>query len=204
MKREELINEIEELKKQRECFELEKDDYTEGFDDLLDEEGDIVILGVRYSRSHVLKEVNPTAYRCSLNDYLASIDVEDDPKYQALCEQIEELEYELEQLEEDNRFEKIAEEWAACDKIKIFEFAVVDKRTGEKGYVTFDINIEDGRLFAAQHEPFSAAQAESVFIASVRCEIDPDFTLDENLRELYDACQNAIAESEFFAEADDE
>lgn len=101
MKREELISEIEELKKQRECFELEDDDYSDSFDELLDEEGDIVILGMRYCRSRVLKEVDPVAYRCSLNDYLASIDVEDDQKYQALCKQIEELEYELELIEEE-------------------------------------------------------------------------------------------------------
>ena len=203
MKREKLVDEIEELKKQREFFELEDGDYAESFDDLLDEEGDIVILGMHYCRSTVLKEIDPVAYRCCLSDYLSSIDVEDDPKYQALCEQIEELEYELEQVEEDNRFEKIVEEWAACDKIKIFEFAVIDKRTGEKSHVTFDIDIKDG-LFVAQHEPLNDAQAKSGFIASVRCEIDPDFTLDENLLNLFDACQNAIAESEFFAEADDE
>lgn len=102
MKREKLINEIEELKKQREYFELEEDDYAESFDDLLDEEGDIVILGIRYCRSTVLKKIDPVAYRCCLNDYLASIDVEGDPKYQSLCEQIEELEYELELIEEES------------------------------------------------------------------------------------------------------
>lgn len=122
-----------------------------------------------------------------------------------LINKIEELKKQREyfELEEEGRFEKIAEEWAACDKIKIFEFAVIDKRTGEKSHITFDINIKDG-LFIAQHEPLNDAQAKSGFVASVRCGIDPDFTLDENLQELYDACQNAIAESEFFTEAEDE
>lgn len=102
MKKELLISEIEELKKQREYFELEDGDYAESFDDLLDEEGDIVILGMRYYRSTVLQKVDPVAYRCCLNDYLSSLDVEDDPKYQALCEQIDELEWALEQIEEES------------------------------------------------------------------------------------------------------
>ena len=101
MRKQELISEIEELKKQREFFELEGDDYSEGFDDMLDEEGDVVILGMHYCRSNVLKEVDPIAYRCCLSDYLSSLDVEDDPKYKALCEQIEELEYELELIEKE-------------------------------------------------------------------------------------------------------
>jgi len=43
------------------------------FDELLDElYGEIEVCGYGYSSGYVLKEVDPTAYRCELNDWKSS------------------------------------------------------------------------------------------------------------------------------------
>lgn len=93
---------------------------------------------------------------------------------------------------------KIFKEWQDCDKIKIFEFRVIDKRDGSEDWVTFDIFIVDNE-FIAQHEPLNQKQRDSKFISSIKTTIDPDFSLDENLQELYSACETALSESEFYS-----
>lgn len=93
---------------------------------------------------------------------------------------------------------RIIKEWENCHLTKVFEFEVIDRRTGEKDYVTFDISIKDG-CFVSQHEPLNSEQAESKSIASVQTEIDPGFSLDENLQAHYDDCQQAIIDSEFYS-----
>ena len=94
---------------------------------------------------------------------------------------------------------QIIEDWENCDKIRVFEFKVTDKRTGKKDWVTFDVELdaEKGQL-KAQHEALNQAEADSRYIACKVCDIDPDFSLDENLQELYSICEDAINRSEFF------
>lgn len=49
--------------------EIEVEQYSEeDYDDMLDEQGDIVIGSLHYSPSQVLKEVDPIAYRVGLAD----------------------------------------------------------------------------------------------------------------------------------------
>ena len=49
---------------------IEKEKYTEEeYDQMLDEMGDVVIGSLSYSASHVLKEVDPIAYRCGFADF---------------------------------------------------------------------------------------------------------------------------------------
>lgn len=96
----------------------------------------------------------------------------------------------------------IIKEWEACQLIKIFEIKVVDRRDGTKNYIIFDIEIA-GNQFVAQHESLNSEQAASSLIASVKRDIDPDFSLDENLQELYDDCIDAIDRSEYFWQWDD-
>jgi septal ring factor EnvC (AmiA/AmiB activator) len=90
-----LKSEIAKLQKALDNFELDNDDYAEQYEQALDESGDVHIGSLTYSASQVLKEVDPTAYRCGLNDYVDSIDKEDDPKYQELVEKLEALQDEL-------------------------------------------------------------------------------------------------------------
>ncbi len=51
----------------------------ETFDDVLDMEDDVVVCGLSYSPSIVLKRVDEVAYRCYLHDYADSLmcDVEE-------------------------------------------------------------------------------------------------------------------------------
>ena len=93
----------------------------------------------------------------------------------------------------------IIKEWEKCNKIKIFEFEVFNRITKEKEWVIFDIELdtETGR-FKASHEALNQAEKDSGYIAYVATDIDPDFSLDENLQELYNACTDAIGLSEFF------
>jgi hypothetical protein len=46
----------------------------EEFDEVLDEEyGDVLVAGILYPTSQVLKEVDPVAYRCAKGDYEDSL-----------------------------------------------------------------------------------------------------------------------------------
>jgi hypothetical protein len=92
---------------------------------------------------------------------------------------------------------KIIKEWKNCGKIKVFEFRVIDRRDNSENWLTFDIDIVEGN-FVAQHDALNKEQRDSEYIASVKSPIDPDFSLDENLVELYGACVEALAESEFY------
>ena len=52
-------------------------DYCEMYDEILDDcEGDIMIAGVLFSPSYILKELDPTAYREGVLNLMDSIDEE--------------------------------------------------------------------------------------------------------------------------------
>lgn len=82
--------------------------FVESYDELLNEmsEDEIKVGGLvlACSPAELLKEHDPTAYRCGLIDYIDSIDIEDDPNYKKYAEplqdRIEELKDILEQLRE--------------------------------------------------------------------------------------------------------
>lgn len=97
---------------------------------------------------------------------------------------------------------KLLKEWEDCEKIKVFEFRVIDKRDNSEGWVIFDVGIVAGN-FVAQHEALNQKQQNSEFIASVKMAIDTDFSLDENLVELYNACVEALSNSEFYSMAEE-
>lgn len=43
------------------------------YDDMLDEQGDVIICSYTYSASIALKRVDPIAYRCGLSDYIGTL-----------------------------------------------------------------------------------------------------------------------------------
>lgn len=93
---------IADKEKQQEQIEFDPDDYEDQFDDMLDESiPEIDIGGLTYSPSHVLKNVDPVAYRCGLNDFIDSFDVEDSDEYKELQEEIDQLQSDIEDLESD-------------------------------------------------------------------------------------------------------
>jgi hypothetical protein len=100
MTREELESAIETKKEEIDCFEIDQDDYEDSYRECLNEQGEITIGYIKFDPAHVLEQLDPTAYRCGLNDYVDGIDKTDDPKYKALEEELEELESELEDMDE--------------------------------------------------------------------------------------------------------
>ncbi len=91
--------EIEAKQREIDGFEIDPEEHEEEYKDALDEQGDVVIGSLHYSPSYVLREVDPTAYRCGLVDYVNGLDVSDDPAYRELEEELKSLEYELADLE---------------------------------------------------------------------------------------------------------
>ena len=95
-------SQIADKEKQQSQIELDPDDYVTKFDESLDESIPEIEIGcLTYSPSHVLKNVDPTAYRCSLNDFVDSLDVEDSDEYKALQDEIDQLQSDIEDLENE-------------------------------------------------------------------------------------------------------
>ena len=97
----ELAQQAKALQNQIDRFELDSEDYTEQYDEMLDEvHGDF--LGM--NSSYILKKMDTTAYRCGLLDYLDGLDQDDEKMenddYAEWMEELEEIESEIEELED--------------------------------------------------------------------------------------------------------
>lgn len=88
--------EIQEKQDEIDGFELDSDDYEDSYDDMLN---DCYPELFNMLPSRILSECDPIAYRCGMSDYLDSLEVSDDEKYQELESEIEGLNSELEELE---------------------------------------------------------------------------------------------------------
>jgi hypothetical protein len=51
---------------------ISEDDVIEQYEDCIDEE-DIIVCGMSFQASRILKELDPIAYNCGLSDYYSSI-----------------------------------------------------------------------------------------------------------------------------------
>ena len=90
-------------------------------------------------------------------------------------------------------FQNFVKEFNSIERIIIFEVAVIDKRTGRKEYIPFDITINEAdKTFVAQRIGFNEAEEQSNNIAHTKSAIDADFSIDENLQELYAECINDV------------
>lgn len=95
-------SQIADKEKQQEQIELDPDDYEDQFDEFLDESTPEIEIGcLTYLPSHVLKAVDPVAYRCGLIDFIDSLDVEDSDEYRELQEEIDQLQSDMEDLESE-------------------------------------------------------------------------------------------------------
>ena len=92
------------------------------------------------------------------------------------------------------QFEK---EFNSITKILCFEIPVLNKTSKEEDYITFDISIRKTFL-VAEHVALTAKEEKSKFVATKKVKIDTDFSVDENLSELYDECYAVILDSEFY------
>lgn len=99
---------IEEKKKEIDNWEADTEQYEEQYCEALDEGGPVRIGSLEYTASYVLREVDPTAYRCGLNDYVDSLELEPEElkdELEALENELTELEDEIESLEGENKNE---------------------------------------------------------------------------------------------------
>ena len=74
---------------------MRNSDIMEMVDDLLDSEGDVVIGSLTFSRSRIVKELDPIAYREICNDVVSS--------------QIDDLQYDLDRLDPEVDADEIAD-----------------------------------------------------------------------------------------------
>lgn len=98
-----LENEIEALESKIEDFELDPYDLEDIYCEALDCEGPVNVCGMEFNASDILREMDPTAYRCGLVDFVDGMDKTEAEEYQEMVEQLEEMKEELEDLE--NEFE---------------------------------------------------------------------------------------------------
>ncbi len=88
--------------KQKDCDNWEIELNESEFDEMLDDVfGKARIAGFEYDTGYALKNLDPVAYRCAKNDYEAGMELEEDPAYRDLQEEIEDLETDIERLEEE-------------------------------------------------------------------------------------------------------
>ena len=93
---------IADKEKQQSQIELDPDDFADQFDDMLDESGTVEAGGYSFYPSRILKELDPVAYRCGLNDFADSyFDKEETDEYRSLQEEIDQLESDIEDLESE-------------------------------------------------------------------------------------------------------
>ena len=94
----EVKEQIETLEKQISEWEPDIDDHEDQFCEMLDDvEERIIIAGIEFAPSYVLKECDHTAYRCCLCDYVDSLELEPDD----LIDELEELNDQLDDLENE-------------------------------------------------------------------------------------------------------
>jgi hypothetical protein len=83
-------------------FELTATDFTDEFDEMIDDTyEDVTIVGNYYTSSHAFKNVCPTDYRLALQEYVNNIDKEDIPSYRELLLELEGLNETISELEEE-------------------------------------------------------------------------------------------------------
>ena len=100
------------LEEQQRSIELDPYDYEESYCEMLDEIDEWPAVGsITFQPSRVLRELDPTAYRCGLNDYVDSIDITETEQYEELEERLTELEGEIDLLEQElEELEELEEE----------------------------------------------------------------------------------------------
>jgi predicted nuclease with TOPRIM domain len=101
-KLEEIESELDEVTEKMDNFEIDPYDFEDRYQDMINDcYGDVNLGGMSWSADYVLRELDPTMYKCGLLDYVDSIDKEDVEKYKELMEEQEELEKSKEKIEEE-------------------------------------------------------------------------------------------------------
>lgn len=99
---EELQDELQRIEKEIEDYEPDPDTFEEQYDEVLDETYPAYKIGSGvYPASHVLKELDRIAYDTGLNDFVDTIEKDDDPHYQELLDERDAIADEIEELEDE-------------------------------------------------------------------------------------------------------
>lgn len=100
-----LKEEIEQKKYEVENFEIDVDKYERMFKEYIDsdlyEGKPIVILGIQFDPSKILHDMDEISYNAELHNFVDGVDLQNDPKYIELNEDLNDLEAELEEYELD-------------------------------------------------------------------------------------------------------
>ena len=73
----EQVDHTDELNEYDQFEVISEHEASSRYDDMIDEiQGDVVILGMTYSASRVLKEVDPIAYNCGFSDFVSELEPE--------------------------------------------------------------------------------------------------------------------------------
>lgn len=97
-----------------------------------------------------------------------------------------------------SKLSELKEKFNRYEGFKIFEVSVINKKTNEEDWVCFDISIVKNSL-VAQHVALTEKEARSKKIATKKVVLDKDFSINENLLNLYDECLCALATSDFYS-----
>ena len=93
--------EIKAKENEIDSFEINPDDFENEYCEMLNEGGPVKVAGLTFEADQIIRELDPTAYRCGLLDYVDGIDKADIEAYKDLEEELEALEDELTDLENE-------------------------------------------------------------------------------------------------------
>ena len=99
------------------------------------------------------------------------------------------------------KIKKLSDELQNSGLLPLFEVKTMDLRTNEEFFVCFEIFIHKHTIYA-QHTALNRKEEKSKKIACKKLVIDPDFSLDHHLQELYSICLDALYNSEFYETED--
>lgn len=91
-------NNLKAKQAEMEAYEITRshDDFREYLDEIY---GTVEIAGSTFNTGYALEQLDPTAFRGGLNDWIDSLDKEDEEDYKELMEEEEEFENEIIDLE---------------------------------------------------------------------------------------------------------
>jgi regulator of replication initiation timing len=108
--------EIGATKSQIENFEIDPDDFIDQYEESLNDDGAVKVCGLTFWPADIIKEMDPTAYRCGLNDYVDGTDKSDIKEFQDLEEELANLQSELDELEK-----KLGREYEDSEKLNVLK-----------------------------------------------------------------------------------
>jgi peptidoglycan hydrolase CwlO-like protein len=98
----ELALKRDSIQESMDSFELDPDDYEDEYIKLLnDEYPDVDICGYSWNPVYILRERDPTAFRCGLLDYVDTLDVTESEEYKEMEDDVDDLNYEIDTIGED-------------------------------------------------------------------------------------------------------